>query len=77
MTRLLDFSLCFLAAVATTFGLSFVMSETAEEEAIQSLERALRADPDLEIDATTSPAKLVRAVDAARARLAASISASD
>ena len=48
-----------------------------EEEAIQSLERALRADPDLEIDATTSPAKLVRAVDAARARLAASISPSD
>ena len=27
MTRLLDFSLCFLAAIATTFGLSFVMSD--------------------------------------------------
>jgi tetratricopeptide (TPR) repeat protein len=60
-----------LEVVAATVYVAF----EREEEAIQSLERALRADPDLEIDATTSPAKLVRAVDAARARLAGSISA--
>ena len=29
MTRLLDFALCFLAGLATMFGLSFVWSETA------------------------------------------------